>query len=334
MPSLRQNQFCQTVLPLAGRMALLAFSLWQFALPTLAIEPAKETRPAEYFVLRFPGRGKIGEVGEISNSEKFDGKHTPLKSSKEALGTLPFAKGSKLHFRSRDFMGLEKPMDIIQTFPAEALYSLDLSNNILDERALSKVLKFQNLRRLEVGGTDFSDNGLRVLAKLPNLEAIAVDHTRTNGGFLVDFASSKKLKLLVLNHNDLDHKYLKELPNFPQLHWLDLGNCHIRDEDTAYLTKCTELETLKLDDNNDITDKCLTNLKQLKHLDKLLIENTKITNKGLLALKGLPLKYIRISRRKDDAKDIEAIKKTFPQIEVAYATVMEKSYRIYKDAFE
>jgi hypothetical protein len=77
----------------------------------------------------------------------------------------------------------------------------------LDEKDLGKVLKFQNLRRLEVGGTDFSDNGLRVLAKLPNLEAIAVDHTRTNGSFLVDFASCKKLKLLVLNHNDIDRKY-------------------------------------------------------------------------------------------------------------------------------
>lgn len=334
MPSFRQNQSCHTVLPRACRIALLTLSLWQFAWPALAIEPAKDSRPAEYFILRFPGRGKIGEVGEISNSEKYDGKHTPLKSSKEALGTLPFAKGSKLHFRSRDFMGLEKPLDIIQTFPVEALYSLELSNNILDEKDLGKVLKFQNLRRLEVGGTDFSDNGLRVLAKLPNLEAIAVDHTRTNGSFLVDFASSKKLKLLVLNHNDIDRKYLKELPNFPHLHWLDIGNCHIKDEDTANLTKCTELVALKLDENNDITDKSLPNLKQLKNLERLWIESTKITNKGLLTLKGLPLKYIRISRRKDDAKDIEAIKKTFPKIEVVYATLMEKSYKIYKDAFE
>jgi len=315
------------------RTALLVFCLWQ-TLPSLAAEPTKDNRPAAFYVLRFPGRGKIGEVGEISNAEKFDGKHTPLKKAMEALGTLTFAKGTKLHFKSRDFMGLEKPLDIIQTFPVEALYSLDLSNNILDEKELGKVLKFQNLRRLEVGGTDFGDSGLRVLAKLPNLEAVAADHTRTNGSFLVDFASSKKLKLLVLNHNDLDTRYLKELRNFPQLHWLDLGNTHIKDADMANLTNCSELVDLKIDDNNDLTDKCLVNIKQLKHLERLWLENTKITKRGLLTLKGLPIKYFRIDKGKDDKKDLEELKKAFPKAEFAYPTVMEKSYKIYKDAFE
>ena len=66
------------------RTALLVLCLWQ-TLPSLAAEPTKDNRPAAFYVLRFPGRGKIGEVGEISNAEKFDGKHTPLKKAMEAL---------------------------------------------------------------------------------------------------------------------------------------------------------------------------------------------------------------------------------------------------------
>jgi hypothetical protein len=288
----------------------------------------------EQFVMTFPTSGPIGELGIVGDGADYAQKHIEAKMAAKARGRVAMTRGVHLYFNYTDYMGLEKPFDVISAIPPEALTGLSLCNTIFPENDLSKLLRFTQLRRLELSSTEVSDESLMKLAKLPHLEAIAVDRTRIRGRFLVDFANNKNLTFLSINHNEIDRKYLQELKNFPKLSYMDISCSHINDADLPKIAACPSLTFLDLSENAAITNKGLVQLKPLIKLNKLQVTDSNVTAAGILTLKGLPIKTLRIEHKQASDKDIVALKKTFPGLRINFEDLKEQGFSIYKEVFQ
>jgi hypothetical protein len=76
--------------------------------------------------LTFPTRGQIGKIGLIDDGADYTDKHTPSKIFSDAKGQVLVPKGKHLYFVASDFMGIEKPIDILCTIPPELVTSICL----------------------------------------------------------------------------------------------------------------------------------------------------------------------------------------------------------------
>ena len=287
-----------------------------------------------FYVLHFPARGKIGTVGVAEAGADYSEKHIPTKKFAEANGTVRLAKGKGICFIATDFMGLEKPVDVICTLPAEAVTSITLSNNIFDENEILKLLRFAGLKRLELTGTEVTDETIAKLASLQNLETLIVDRTRIRGKFLAKLSNNKSIRNLKLGHNDLQKQYLKELKKFPNLQSLTLNSSHLRDNDMAAIAACSHLRYLDISDNNDLTNAAIAQLKPLKELAVLQMPFTAINAKGILTLKGLPLARLRIEQKQANSEDVTALNKAFPKLQIDIENMKKELFNDYKAAFQ
>jgi len=311
---------------------LCGFSDCGLVEPVLAQKANKAVLPGGFFTIKFPLKGKIGEIGITSDTADYCGKHAPGKKLGEANGPISVPIGSHISFRSTDFMGLGNTMKVLDAIPSEALTSLTLSNTIFDEKDLQMLARFSNLRRLELTGTEVSDDSLKKLAGLKQLETLILDHTRVRGRFL--FELNKSIKHLNFGYNDIDLKCLVALKNYPKLSVLKMANTHLLDGDMKTVKESSSLIQLDITDNPNLSDKCVTELKQLKKLNMLLVPFTKITAKTLMSLKGLPLTYLRLQHRQGSAKDIDALKRQFRGLTVVWENLQEESVDIYKEVFQ
>ncbi|MFA7337144.1 MAG: hypothetical protein WC028_10195 [Candidatus Obscuribacterales bacterium] len=319
----------------AGVAATICLSSSLQAAPGAALVETR-TKPKQegFYLLHFPARGKIGRVGAVEAGADYSEKHIPTKRFAEANGTVRLAKGTGICFEATDFMGLEKPLDVICTLPAEAVTSITLSNNIFAENEVTRLLRFTVLRRLELEGTEVSDETIAKLAPLQHLESLIVDRTRIHGQFLATLPGKESIRNLKLGHNDLQKQYLKELKKFPNLQRLSLNSTHLRDSDMAAIAACSQLRYLDISDNNDLTNVGIAQLKTLKKLDYLQLPFTAANAKGLLALKGIALTKVRIESKQASKQDIVALRKAFPQIQIDIENMKKELLKDYKAAFE
>ncbi|MBP9089410.1 hypothetical protein KBI23_00175 [bacterium] len=302
-------------------------------IPNLVSHNSKQ-RQENFYVLHFPAKGKIGRVGEAEIGADYSDKHTPTKKFAEANGTVRIAKGTGICFEATDFMGLEKPFDTICSLPAEAVTSITLSNNIFEENEVIKLLRFTNLRRLELTGTEVTDETLAKLAPLQHLVTLIVDRTRVKGQFLASLSGKKSIRNLHLGHNEINKKILDELKKFPYLERLSLPSAHLRDTDMVAIAACPKLKYLDISDNNDLTNTGITLLKTLKNLEHIRMPFTTANAKGILALKGIALIRVRIEPKQATSKDVIALKKTFPKLEIDFENMKKELFNDYQEAFE
>ncbi|MDP3510745.1 MAG: hypothetical protein Q8T09_22450 [Candidatus Melainabacteria bacterium] len=298
------------------------------------VSTSSKQKPESFYVLHFPAKGKIGRVGEAEIGADYSDKHTPTKKFAEANGAVRLTKGTGICFIATDFMGLEKPVDIICTLPAEAVTSISLSNNIFEENEVVKLLRFTNLKRLELTGTEVTDETMAKLAPLQQLVTLVVDRTRVKGQFLASLSGKKNIRNLHLGHNELNKKILDDLKKFPNLERLSLPSAHLRDTDMAAIAACPKLKYIDISDNNDLTNTGIAQLKTLKNLEQIKMPFTAANAKGLLALKGIALVRVRMEPKQATGKDVISLKKTFPKLEIDFENMKKELFNDYQEAFE
>lgn len=328
----------RSIVNLTAAVTALGFGLncqAEAAPPTVAASKVSAKQKQEgLYVLHFPAHGKIGNVGAAEAGADYSQKHIPTNRFVEANGTVRLAKGTGICFVATDFMGLEKPLDIICSLPAEAVTSITLSNNIFSENEVTKLLRFKGLKRLELEGTEVSDETIAKLAPLQQLESLMVDRTRIHGQFLASLSGNQNLRNLILGHNDLQKQCLKELKRLPNLQRLSLNSTHLRDSDMPAIAACSQLRFLDISDNNDLTNLGIAQLKTLKKLDYIQLPFTAANAKGLLALKGLALTKMRIEPKQASKQDIIALRKSFPHVQIDLENMKKELFNDYKAAFQ
>ena len=174
--------------------------------------------------------------------------------------------------------------------PGQHVTSLDLRGRTeLTNEGLASLKGFSELKVLRLGGGNFYNNdGLAHVAQLPKLEELAVNE---GGGQITDagfshLAGLKSLKKVTFGA--WSSVLGKGLEGLTGLETLDIAYAIADDTSLASIGKLTNLQNLRLDYNEKITDAGLMQLKGLTNLRYLgLVNVTQVTDKGLESLHGL-----------------------------------------------
>src|SRR4051794_10660117 len=151
--------------------------------------------------------------------------------------------------------------------PGKPVIEVDLSlgkdaPGVAGDKQLEALRHFPELRRLYLGGTRVTGDGLAQLRPLKDLRQLDLRGTSVTGAGLGHLKAAVPLEGLNLFNCPVDDKDLAGLKDFPSLEALDLGGTRV-------------------------TDAGLTSLTGLERLESLALSDTKVSGKGLEPLKGL-----------------------------------------------
>jgi hypothetical protein len=182
------------------------------------------------------------------------------------------------------------------------------SKKITKSTIAALVSAFPNLKKLNLSNCEFDgEDCLEPLSKIPLIEL----HLAYHAGIYKQLKSIgqittlQKLALkgepgtLLKSVAPADFEYFKYLQLLQNLQEIDFKNCHIRDEDLAYIPK-KNLTSLSLMNCDNITDAGLEHVSQATNLRRLNLAWTQVTNTGLytigdLRLTQLDLRCLEIS---------------------------------------
>lgn len=146
----------------------------------------------------------------------------------------------------------------------------------VDDYALQQLDAEATLRRLALGGTQVTSNGLSSLANTESLVWLDLAGTRVGDEGLAFLRNAKALEQLTLEATDVTDLTVSRLENCRQLQELDLSNTAITDTATGTIGTLSELRSLWLS-RTGITDAGLPALADLEQLQTLDLSETEIT---------------------------------------------------------
>jgi internalin A len=207
------------------------------------------------------------------------------------MGMLYMLDANKLDASSYDDWELlcEAKGDV--TVPAGKKVRLNLIKEAGNDLSPLSALQPDDLTVLYCEGVEISDDQLRHISHLTDLEEIDFQDTNILGTGLKYLAGLKSLKMLWLSGTHVGDNELACLSNFPLLKGLGLRDTPTTDEGMVHLGKITSLEVLSL--SAGVGDEGLAQLKDLKNLRWLSTGDRGVTDNGLACLAGLTnLEYL------------------------------------------
>ncbi len=236
----------------------------------------------------------------------------PLAAARGAVSTLA---GQKIMLLANDCISDRMPF--LASLPANAFVCLVLSGSSIADKDLAYVNHLSGLRRLELEDTDIGDAGLAQLNKLNKLEYLRLTSTLVKGMSLERLWGSP-LKTLHIDSVALDTTAFLRLAHFRELRCLNLNRSTASDSALNQIAKLPHLEALSIADNIHVTDAGIKKLASLKYLQRLDVANTSVTPVGILALKGIDLRSIRLGSRYKNTGTHAKLQQAFPRAGIEF----------------
>ncbi len=146
--------------------------------------------------------------------------------------------------------------------PGTPVIEVDLMESDATDADLALLKTFTSLRRLNLGMTAVSDNGIAILKRLSTLE---------------------DLTHLDLEKTSIGDAGLAHLSRLTSLQDLNLSDTPVTDAGLAHLKGLTRLSALDLR-NTEVSDACLGHLKGMTSLKTVELSDTKISDTGVRML--------------------------------------------------
>ena len=162
---------------------------------------------------------------------------------------------------------LEKPEgELITKADLEKVRYLEVTDDLTDE-GLKEVAKLQQLEALGLAWTPITDAGLKEVAKLRKLTELALHSNNITDAGLKELAKMKQLESLGLDFTKITDAGLKEVVKLQKLTFLGLNDTKITDEGLKEVAKLQQLKTLFLLKNEtpltiQVTDAGVAELKK------------------------------------------------------------------------
>lgn len=128
------------------------------------------------------------------------------------------------------------------------------------------------------GNPETTNQDLKPLVDVPNILRIDLDFTNVDD--LSFIASQTELHWLDLEQTKVGDEDLKHLEKMAKMSILVLSGTHVTDEGLASVSGMSRLKHLRLNDT-DITDNSLVHLEKLIQLRELELVNTRVTQSGV-----------------------------------------------------
>lgn len=161
-------------------------------------------------------------------------------------------------------------------------------NSNRSDAALQILPALPKLRLLALQESQVSDESMRYLAELKNLEYLYMwdVHSVTDAG-VAHLKDLSHLHYVHLSSSQITDRSLEVLGQLPKIEGLALQFNNFTDEGLVHLQHCTQLTDLwlcgKEHTQNGITDAGLKRLEGLVNLTRLGMSNTQVTSEGLQA---------------------------------------------------
>jgi hypothetical protein len=259
--------------------------------------------------LLFPKDKTVGRLILLKPEWQADQKSAFGKPLAAARGAVNTFAGQKIMLLANDC--ISECMPFLASLPPDALVCLVLSGSSITDKDLVYVNHLTGLRWLELEDTDIGDAGLAQLTKLNKLEYLRLSSTLVKG-LSLDSLRGSPLKTLDINSVGLDATAFFRLANFKELRCLNLNRSAASDSALTPLSKLPNLELLSIADNVHVTDAGIKKLVGLKRLQRLNVANTSVTADGILTLKGIDLRFIRLSSRCKNPRTQARLQQAFP----------------------
>lgn len=278
--------------------------------PPLAIP----NRPAR--VVQFPAELSLGELNILTSSADEDDPEAKFVTGtarglvKVPAGNIVVVNAGHHFFKNPSIMDAVAP-DAIDVLKMSSV-SLDDSEDGMCDRALQHIGRLKGLSELNINRSDATDAGLVHAVELPNLLRISACYTLVSGACLKQICTLKKLYQLRLSGIDLKPEYLHYLSAIPSLRYLTVSRVGLTNDGVKEIAKCSQLAALDLSQNPNINDLAIKDLLALKKLHALSLYDCKITPKGLMQLKVLPLKSIQLPAAIYQKSVMDELHKAFP----------------------
>jgi len=155
------------------------------------------------------------------------------------------------------------------------LQALNLAGNDISDRSLKGFEDMPNLESLIISENAISNSGLKSVARIPHLSQLdACRSSVTDAG--LDALKYHRLSALDLKYNAITDKGMAAICTMPVLKSLDLRGTLITDRAIKELKK-KDLTSLELSELSKLTDGCVDDLIQMKHLKALGLVRTHLS---------------------------------------------------------
>jgi hypothetical protein len=235
----------------------------------------------------------------------------------EAKGRVTLPAGVGLVFYPNGLIS-ERP-DYLAKFPHGSLQVLEALGLDINDQLLANIGRLSGLQRLDLNETDISDTGLANFKDLKTLRSLSINKTLFKGPGLASLAGLDKMEVLNISGNSLAPGTLKRLAPFKRLNTLMVTHCVLSDADLVDIAKVNTLTFINLSFNHGITDSGLANLKALKNLGSMDIDECHLSAKGICSLKGLPLGAVTLPPGCNNKADLALLHKTFPRAVLVFS---------------
>ncbi len=272
-------------------------------------------------VLDFPGKRPLGHLFLLAPHWRVKG-GKGAQSIGPATGTVKVLPGQTLMFVANDLTSAN--MAMFRGFPADAIGYLDLKSLSISDTQVECLAGLTGLRRLELSQTDVTDIGIAKLAPLKNLEYLAISRTLVRGKCFAMLRNFPYLRTFHFDGDAVSAHDCKQLAKCRTIRGISAGRCHLTNAALLELCSMSELQSLCLPDNRELTDSGIKKVLALKNLQRLDVAGTKVTDDGLAALSGLKLQWLRLNSKYNDVRVKHRLRMCFPGVKLVFEHGNEK----------
>ncbi len=182
-----------------------------------------------------------------------------------------------------------------------------LRGQTLTTDGLKSVLAFENLQDLEIFSTNLDANEVPNLSGLTSLKIIRLHRLQFNyreDGGLKCLEGCKPVELEI-SGSRINKRVFDAIGKLTSLKRLRVANSFVTDEGLESLASLTELEWLRLDQCQNLTEEALVSIAKLKKLTDVTLDGTMIRGNRLDAIATMPqLKRIELRGRDLDEEAV------------------------------
>lgn len=213
----------------------------------------------------------------------------------------------------------------------------------LNDETLAHLCRLTGLEELSTDGIQVTDAGLKQLAALTNLRSLAFFHISfrlqgfTGAGFahLKSLPRLERLTVAGTTFNDEGMAALGQLTQLKELRSWHTFQTQAGNERLVTLVNLRSLhlgQRLRKHDGKpcpvSLDDATLATLARMKSLESLTLDEVRLTQAGLIQLKGLPnLKKLSLQRAEISDTDLAAIRTELPSVTVEWKPLTEAEHK-------
>ena len=251
----------------------------------------REAYPGPWIVRRFVGDDAFWQIESVDFWDLETGPTGELELQRpgelepELLKELPDLRILRLMYNQVDdtWLGAASAAPKLQS-----LSLLGHDKGTATRAGIETLQRTKRLRRLDLAGDWVSDDTMRGVATLSQLESLTIAAPNVTAAGYAQLQHLTELRELSLNHEKtIDDSATVAFPHLHHLRTLSLMKTSVSDITLARLAQLTELEELILLETN-ISDQGMESLADLRNLKTLYLARTEVGDAGMEALAGLP----------------------------------------------